>query len=115
MLGVSTNLGFLRWLLSQPAVRRAATVDTGFVERTWSPELVPPLPAEVARAARAATLPAGPWRDYGTPATVPVTTAGGFVQYDGWQYPLDDDDCANRCVRGRQARFRRRCPAPCFA
>ncbi len=26
-----------------------------------------------------------------TPATVPVISAGGFVQHDGWQYPLDDD------------------------
>ena len=90
VLGVSTNLGFLQWLLSQPQWL-GGTVDTGFVERTWSPELVPPLPADVAHAAEVATLPPGPWRDYGTPATVPVTTAGGFIQYDGWQYPLDDD------------------------
>ena len=67
VLGVSTNLGFLRWLLIQPEFA-SGDVDTGFVDRRWSPELVPELPAEVARSARAAMLPAGPWRDYGAAA-----------------------------------------------
>jgi acetyl/propionyl-CoA carboxylase alpha subunit len=91
VLGVATNLGFLHWLLTHPRWA-AGEVDTGFVERSWSAELVPPLPADIARAAAVALLPAGPWRDYGDPATVPVTAADGFVLHDGWQYTLGDDD-----------------------
>jgi acetyl/propionyl-CoA carboxylase alpha subunit len=54
VLGVQTNLGFLRWLLDQPGFRAgAAGID--FVERRWRAELVPPLPDDV----RAAALAAG--------------------------------------------------------
>ena len=94
VLGVSTNLGFLRWLLIQPEFA-SGDVETGFVDRRWSSDLVPHLPAEVARSARAAMLPAGPWRDYGAAALTAVTAAEGFVQHDGWQYTLGDDDAAS--------------------
>src|SRR5205814_2925568 len=57
VLGVVTNLGFLRWLLDQPAFR-AGTVDTAFVEREWTPARVPSLPDDVRRAAARAAAPA---------------------------------------------------------
>ena len=52
VLGVATNLGFLRWALDQPAFR-AGEAGTDFVEREWSADLVPELPEDVRRAALA--------------------------------------------------------------
>ena len=52
----------------------------------------------MASAARAAMLPAGPWRDYGAAALTPATVADGFVQHDGWQYTLEDDDAPSGAV-----------------
>lgn len=52
VLGVTTNLGFLRWALDQPAFR-AGEAGTDFVEREWSAALVPELPEEVRLAALA--------------------------------------------------------------
>src|SRR5205085_2406251 len=53
VLGVATNLGFLRWALDQPGFR-AGEAGIDFVERQWRPELVPPLPDDIRRAAAAA-------------------------------------------------------------
>jgi acetyl/propionyl-CoA carboxylase alpha subunit len=86
ILGVRTNLGFLSWLISQPAFR-SGDVDTGYVEREWSPSLVPDLPEDVRRRAAAGLAPAGsPWfEDGGGPLPV---VADGLVLYEGWQYAV---------------------------
>jgi 3-methylcrotonyl-CoA carboxylase alpha subunit len=89
VLGVTTNLGFLRWAVDHPAFRRgAAGID--FVEREWSPALVPPLPDDV----RLAALRAGHddvWHAFGPPLP-DVETAGGFVLHEGWQHRVAADD-----------------------
>jgi acetyl/propionyl-CoA carboxylase alpha subunit len=92
VLGVRTNLGFLGWLLGQPAFR-SGDVDTGYVEREWSPSLVPDLPEDVRRRAAAGLAPAGsPWFEAETgPAPV---AAGGLVLYEGWQYAVGGDEAA---------------------
>ena len=90
VLGVRTNLGFLGWLIAQPAFR-SGDVDTGYVEREWSPSLVPALPEDVRRRAAAGLAPAGsPWfADQPGPAPVAVD---GLVLHDGWQYAVGGDD-----------------------
>jgi acetyl/propionyl-CoA carboxylase alpha subunit len=95
VLGVVTNLGFLRWLLDRPEVRRGE-VDTGWVERTFSPADVPPLPDAVRRAALRLRAPADdPWQAFSPePAAAGIVSDGRFVQHLGWQFELagDDDD-----------------------
>jgi 3-methylcrotonyl-CoA carboxylase alpha subunit len=89
VLGVQTNLGFLRWLIDRPAFRAgAAGID--FVEREWRAELVPPLPEEV----RAAALASGRddvWHAFGPPRPQ-VETADGLVLHGGWQYRVVADE-----------------------
>jgi acetyl/propionyl-CoA carboxylase alpha subunit len=89
VLGVQTNLGFLRWLLDQPGFRAgAAGID--FVERRWRAELVPPLPDEV----RSAALAAGRddiWHAFGPPRP-DVEVADGHVLHAGWQYRVAADE-----------------------
>ncbi len=89
VLGVQTNLGFLRWLLDQPGFRAgAAGID--FVEREWRAELVPPLPDDV----RAAALAAGAddvWHAFGPPRR-DVEVADGHVLHGGWQYRVAADE-----------------------
>ncbi len=53
VLGVDTNLGFLRWLLDQPEFR-AGVAGIDFVGLRWRGELAPALPGDVRRAAQAA-------------------------------------------------------------
>jgi acetyl/propionyl-CoA carboxylase alpha subunit len=90
VLGVRTNLGFLGWLVAQPAFR-SGDVDTGYVEREWSPSLVPELPEEVRRRAAAALAPAGsPW--YATPQGPAPVAADGLVLHEGWQYTVGEDE-----------------------
>jgi acetyl/propionyl-CoA carboxylase alpha subunit len=90
VLGVRTNLGFLAWLIAQPAFR-TGDVDTGYVEREWSPSLVPELPEELRRRAAAALAPAGsPW--FADPPGPAPVAADGLVQHEGWQYAVGDDD-----------------------
>ncbi len=95
VLGVRTNLGFLRWLVDTPAFR-SGELDTGFVERAWSPSLVPALPDDVRSAALASRVTPGPWREYGSAAAhgPVVPCAGRFVLHDGWQFEIGDDDSA---------------------
>jgi 3-methylcrotonyl-CoA carboxylase alpha subunit len=91
VLGVATNLGFLRWLVDHPAVR-AGEADTTFVDREWAPDLRPELPGQVRRAAARALAPAGSaWHAFTPPAAESVEAAGGLVLYEGWQFAVDDD------------------------
>jgi acetyl-CoA/propionyl-CoA carboxylase biotin carboxyl carrier protein len=75
LLGVRTNLRFLRWLLDQPAVREGE-VRTDLIDQLALPE--PPEPDGEAwrraalAAARAGLVPAGPWGG-GWRANAPAT------------------------------------------
>jgi len=92
VLGVVTNLGFLRWLVEHPEFR-AGTVDTGFVDREWSPAGVPALPEAVRRAAARSLAPAGSaWYAFAPPAPDRVVAAAGFVLHEGWQFTVADED-----------------------
>jgi acetyl/propionyl-CoA carboxylase alpha subunit len=91
VLGVATNLGFLRWALARPAFR-AGEASIDFVEREWRPELVPELPEDVRRAARARLhADASPWFAFGPPQPL-VRAAGGFVLYEGWHFDVGPGD-----------------------
>ena len=96
VLGVVTNLGFLRWLLDRPEVHRG-DVDTGWVERTFSAADVPELPDDVRRAAlRLRANRDDPWQAFASePAGPDVVSDGRFVQYEGWQFELAADDDAS--------------------
>ena len=95
VLGVATNLGFLRWLVTHPAFR-AGEVDTAFVEREWSPALVPELPAEVRRAAERALAARdeSAWYAFTPPARDHVVASGRWVLHDGWQFEIGPDEQA---------------------
>ncbi len=91
VLGVATNLGFLRWLLDQAAFR-AGEIDTGFVDATWRPDLVPELPDSVRRAAaRALAGPGSAWYAFTPAARERVQAAGRWVLHEGWQYTVDEE------------------------
>jgi len=91
VLGVATNLGFLRWALDQPAFR-AGEAGTDFVEREWSAALVPELPEEVRLAALAHMhASSDPWFAFGPPRR-PVRAAGGFVLHEGWHFAVGAAD-----------------------
>jgi len=91
VLGVATNLGFLRWLIDQPAFR-AGEVDTGFVDATWSPALVPELPGDVRRAAARALAGSGSaWYAFTPDAGPRVQAAGRWVLHGGWQFPVEEE------------------------
>jgi 3-methylcrotonyl-CoA carboxylase alpha subunit len=91
VLGVTTNLGFLRWLLEQPGFR-AGEAGIDFVESRWRAELVPPLPDDVRRAALAAGH-ADIWHAFGSDGPA-VETAAGSVLYRGWHHRVAADDGA---------------------
>ncbi len=95
VLGVTTNLGFLRWLLDQPGFR-AGEAGIDFVEREWRMELAPELPEAVRRAALAAGH-TDVWYAFGSPAAH-VETAGGYVLHEGWQYRIGADDAAAAAI-----------------
>jgi 3-methylcrotonyl-CoA carboxylase alpha subunit len=85
-LGVTTNLGFLRWTLDHPTFR-AGEATTGFVDDEWTADLVPPLPAGVA--------PTGNdvWHTYGPAASAPdVIVDGEHALVHGWAHRLAGDD-----------------------
>jgi 3-methylcrotonyl-CoA carboxylase alpha subunit len=89
VLGVQTNLGFLRWLIDRPAFR-AGGAGIDFVEREWRADLVPPLPEDV----RAAALASGHddvWHAFGPPRPH-VEVADGHVLHGGWQYRVVADE-----------------------
>jgi 3-methylcrotonyl-CoA carboxylase alpha subunit len=95
VLGVTTNLGFLRWVLEHPAVR-AGEATTDLVEREWHAGLVPAFPGGVAPGG------ADVWHAYGT-AAVPagVLVSGSHALHLGWAHTLaggDDDRQAARAV-----------------
>jgi acetyl/propionyl-CoA carboxylase alpha subunit len=91
VLGVDTNLGFLRWLLDQPGFR-AGEAGIDFVEQRWRGELAPELPGDIRRAAQAAGH-RDVWHAFGA-SGLPVETAGGYVLHEGWQYRIGADDAA---------------------
>jgi propionyl-CoA carboxylase alpha chain len=94
VIGVTANVGFLRWVVAHPQFRSGAA-DTGFVDREWRPELAPALPADVRRAARARlAATASPWYAF-SDALPPVRAADGFVVYEGWHHAVGDDDDAH--------------------
>jgi biotin carboxyl carrier protein len=86
---VTTNLGFLRWVLAQPGFR-AGEAGIDFVDQVWRAELAPALPDDVRRAALAAGH-ADIWHAFGPPQT-PVETAGGYVLDRGWHHQVGADD-----------------------
>ena len=92
VLGVATNLGFLRWALSRPAFR-AGEAGTDFVEREWNAGLVPDAAgggtAGGARAHARVERPlvrvrAARSRRCGRPA--------GLVLHDGWHFAVGAAD-----------------------
>jgi 3-methylcrotonyl-CoA carboxylase alpha subunit len=97
VLGVTTNLGFLRWVLDHPAVR-AGEATTDLVEREWHAGLVPPLPAGVA--------PSGSdvWHAFGTAAEPPgVIVSGSHALHLGWAHTLAGSDSDHRVATAAAA------------
>jgi 3-methylcrotonyl-CoA carboxylase alpha subunit len=92
VLGVTTNLGFLRWLIEQPGFR-AGEAGIDFVDSQWRADVVPPLPDDVRRAALAAGH-ADIWHAFGLtgPTGPAVETAAGYVLYRGWHHRVAADD-----------------------
>src|SRR5439155_5464945 len=86
VLGVTTNLGFLRWVLDDE-VFRAGEATTEFVEQRWSQDLVPPLPEGTAAAGDDV------WHAFGG-ARQPddVIVAGDHALHRGWAHRLAIDD-----------------------
>jgi acetyl/propionyl-CoA carboxylase alpha subunit len=88
VLGVTTNLGFLRWTLDHPAFR-AGAATTEFVANEWSPQLVPELPDGVA--------PRGDdiWHAFAAApgaADGELVVEGDMALYHGWAHRLGGDD-----------------------
>jgi acetyl/propionyl-CoA carboxylase alpha subunit len=86
VLGVTTNLGFLRWVLEDDLFR-AGEATTEFVDQRWSADQVPALPEG------AAATGGDVWHAFGS-VTQPsgVIVAGGLALYRGWAYRLAADD-----------------------
>ncbi len=86
VVGVTTNLGFLRWAIDD-AQFQAGEATTEFVQQRWSADLVPPLPAGVSAVADDV------WHAFGD-ADRPdgVTVVGDHALYRGWAHRLADDD-----------------------
>ncbi len=96
VVGVTTNLGFLRWVIDHPEFR-AGRATTGFVAEHWRPDLVPELPAGV----RPQDDPTSPWVTFGTagqPAGVVVV--GRHALHLGWAHRLSDDAAGHLTVAG---------------
>jgi acetyl/propionyl-CoA carboxylase alpha subunit len=87
VLGVTTNLGFLRWAIDHPRFR-SGEATTGFVDEEWSPALVPELPEDVP--ATGDDL----WHQLGSsaPADPELVVAGEHALYRGWAHRLASDD-----------------------
>jgi acetyl/propionyl-CoA carboxylase alpha subunit len=96
VLGVTTNLGFLRWAVDHPRFR-SGLATTSFVEEEWSPQLVPELPAGVVR------TDGGVWHAFGRAKPDPeVLVDGDHALYRGWAFTVggDDDDGAAAAPAG---------------
>jgi 3-methylcrotonyl-CoA carboxylase alpha subunit len=88
ILGVITNLGFLRWALAQPGFR-AGEATTGFIDAEWGPGLIPPLPEGVSAEPEAEDA----WSVYGNrTAHAEVTVRGRHALHLGWAFQLAADD-----------------------
>jgi 3-methylcrotonyl-CoA carboxylase alpha subunit len=86
IVGVTTNLGFLIDVLSDPVVAEGRA-DIDWVESSWVAD-VPPLPDGV----RAAGDRADPWVEFGDGVPPPgVVVAGAHALYRGWAYELTDE------------------------
>src|SRR4051794_29097759 len=88
ILGVTTNLGFLRWALDDP-VFRAGEATIAFVDSRWDASLVPPLPDGVTPPPRVHDA----WSAYGPAVRHPeVTVHGRHALFRGWAYHLAADE-----------------------
>ena len=86
VLGVTTNLGFLRWAVDHPRFR-SGLATTSFVDEEWSPALAPELPDGVARS------DAGVWHAFGDAGPDPeVLVDGDHALYRGWAFVLGGED-----------------------
>src|SRR6476661_1084542 len=88
VLGVTTNLGFLRWALGHRRFR-SGEATTAFVAEEWSPGLVPPLPEGAAAAGDDL------WHqlaDDGAGDDPELIVEGEDALYRGWAHRLGADD-----------------------
>jgi 3-methylcrotonyl-CoA carboxylase alpha subunit len=103
LLGLDTNIGFLRALLADPDVR-AGRLDTGLVGRRLSDWTAAHLPADVLAAAAAHALlalePAGPVVD---PFDVPGGWRVGEPAWATWRMSVSGHDPVAVRIRGRAA------------
>jgi acetyl-CoA/propionyl-CoA carboxylase biotin carboxyl carrier protein len=101
LLGVTTNIAFLRALLADPDVR-AGRLDTGLVERRLDALTGGEVPAEVLAAAGLERLlalePGGPVRD---PWELPGGWRVGEPAWATWQIQVPGRDAVQVRVRGR--------------
>jgi acetyl-CoA/propionyl-CoA carboxylase biotin carboxyl carrier protein len=103
LLGLDTNIGFLRALLADPDVR-AGRLDTGLVGRRLADLTAADLPADVLAAAAAHALlalePAGPVVD---PFDVPGGWRVGEPAWTVWRMSVGGHDPVPVRIRGRAA------------
>jgi acetyl-CoA/propionyl-CoA carboxylase biotin carboxyl carrier protein len=103
LLGVTTNIGFLRALLADPDVR-AARLDTGLVGRRLEAWTAAGLPPEVLAAAAAHELlelePAGPVVD---PFDIPGGWRVGEPAWTSWRMIVSGHEPVLVRIRGRAA------------
>jgi len=86
VLGITTNLGFLRWVLDDELFR-SGEATTEFVERRWSADLVPPLPEGVSVGGEDV------WHAFGSGRQADdVLVAGDHALHRGWAHRLTVDD-----------------------
>jgi acetyl-CoA/propionyl-CoA carboxylase biotin carboxyl carrier protein len=120
VLGLTTNLRFLRWLVRRPEVARGdARIDT--LDSIWRPgegDATPPEPPADAWAEAARVLGAGGWRLNGPPRARLVADDGTERWVAAAAAPLDppvasarDGDVVHFDVSGRSMAFRA-APAP---
>jgi len=86
VLGVTTNLGFLRWALDD-VIFRAGEATTEFVAQRWSSDLIPPLPEGTAATGDDV------WHAFGAGRQPDdVIVAGDHALHRGWAHRLAVDD-----------------------
>jgi acetyl-CoA/propionyl-CoA carboxylase, biotin carboxylase, biotin carboxyl carrier protein len=103
LLGLDTNIGFLRAVLADPDVR-AARLDTGLVGRKLADLAAADLPADVLAAAAAHALlelePAGPVVD---PFAIPGGWRVGEPAWTTWRMTASGHEPVGVRIRGRAA------------